>query len=257
VAAGASALCAREGCDLLVLLGDNLYPKGMESASDPRIDAVVSEMYAGVGVPIYLVLGNHDYGTGRDKQRAQWQVDWARKQRDVVLPSLAWRTDVGPARLIGLDTNAVMQFGGDFQQRWLHEQLASSGAVWNVVFGHHPYRSDGPHGNAGFYEGTQELPMLSGSPLKTLFDEELCGQADLYLSGHEHVRQLISHCGTSLVVSGAGASATRVVDRGNDPLFARASLGMAWLELGPDSGVIRFADANGQWDSELFHLTPR
>jgi tartrate-resistant acid phosphatase type 5 len=257
VAAGARALCAREGCDLVVLLGDNLYPKGMESPDDPRIDRVITEMYADIGAPIYLVLGNHDYGSGRDKERARWQVAWAREQKDVVMPSQAWRTDAGPARLIGLDTNAVMQFGGDFQQRWLREQLTSSDAVWNVVFGHHPYRSDGPHGNAGSYEGTQELPMLSGSPLRTLFDEELCGQADLYLSGHEHVRELISYCETQLVISGAGASATRIVDRGNDPWFARASLGMAWLELGPDSGVVRFADANGQWDSELFPITPK
>src|SRR5690349_21656897 len=65
VAVGAARACAARGCDLAVLLGDNLYPRGMESSDDPRISERTVEMYADLGVPLYLVLGNHDYAHGR------------------------------------------------------------------------------------------------------------------------------------------------------------------------------------------------
>lgn len=259
VAAGAARACAVLGCDFVVLLGDNLYPRGMESPHDPRAEERIASMYADAGAPLYLILGNHDYAHGRDRERAAWQIAWADERDGVELPANLWFTDAGPVRLVALDTNAAFQFGTGQQTKWLREQLSGSAATWNVVLGHHPYRSDGPHGNAGTYEGLSYVPWVSGNSLKRLFDEELCGQADLYLSGHEHSRQLISACGVNLVVSGAGASATGIVDRGNDPLFAEGSPGSAWVELGPRSGRVVFVDADGntQAPHEGFPLAPR
>lgn len=256
VARGVKALCERERCDFLLLLGDNLYPRGMQSADDPRMEEIIGAIYEDVAPAVYLVLGNHDYGKGRDKQSASWQIAWVNQRQGFEMPSQAWRMDAGPARIIGLDTNAALQFGGDFQKRWLHEQL-SAPMPWKIVLGHHPYRSNGRHGNAGAYEGTLAVPFVSGSTLRDLFDEELCTGADLYLSGHEHSRQLISWCGVPLVVSGSGASSTEIIDRGNDPLFASASLGSVLVELGPQGGFVRFAGADGDWDSQPFPITPR
>jgi tartrate-resistant acid phosphatase type 5 len=246
VAAGVARACAERGCDLVAVLGDNLYPRGMQTDEDPRMDERIAEMYAGVGAPLYLVLGNHDYGHGRDREAAARQVAWAAERPGIELPANAWVADAGPVRLVGLDTNAVFQFGEAFQARWLRERLAESSAPWKVVLGHHPYRSDGPHGNAGRYDGTRWIPWVSGSQLRALFDRELCGAADLYLAGHDHSRQVLAACGTDLVVSGAGASSTEVVDRGNDPRFARATPGAVWFELVDDGeGLIVLLDADG------------
>ncbi|MEZ4240125.1 MAG: metallophosphoesterase [Myxococcota bacterium] len=245
VAAGVAKACAERGCDLVVLLGDNLYPRGMEADDDPHADERIAQMYAPVGAPVYLVLGNHDYAHGRSRAAAARQIAWAGRTPGVELPANAWVGDFGPARVVGLDTNAVFQFGEDFQARWLREQLDASDAPWKVVLGHHPFRSDGPHGNAGRYDGTRWVPWVSGSALRTLFDGSLCG-ADLYLAGHDHTRQLLEACGTDLVVSGTGASATEIVDNGNHPRFAEATLGAAWFELSADgSGRVVFLDADG------------
>lgn len=255
VAEAVAAVCAERGCDLVVLLGDNLYPDGMEAPDDPRMDERIGDMYAGAGAPLYLVLGNHDYGKGRDAERAGWQVAWATARDAAELPANAWWTETGPALFVGLDTNAAFQFGAGFQSRWLADRLAESDARWKIVLGHHPFRSDGPHGNAGAYEGWSSVPVMSGGGLATLFEERLCGAADLYLAGHDHLRELIDHCGVALVVSGAGAKGTEVVDRGNHPRFASAEPGFAWIELRGDGGTVEFYDQDGARDG-FFALQP-
>lgn len=253
VARGAAAACAERGCDAVLLLGDNLYPSGMESPDDPRADAWLRDLYEPIGAPVYLVLGNHDYARGRDVERAGWLVAWAARTDGFELPGPVWTTRAGPLRLIGLDTNRALQFGEAAQAAWLDEQLDDD-ARWTVVLGHHPLRSDGPHGNAGSYEGTRWLPWASGRSVERLLSV-LCGRADLYLAGHDHSRQLLEHCGVPLVVSGAGGSATGIVDRGNQPRFAQGSPGGAWLELGPEEGRVVFLDADGREDG-AFGLVP-
>lgn len=256
VAAGAAAACARRGCDLVLLLGDNLYPRGMEAPDDPRMDAWIGDLYAPVGAPLYLVLGNHDYGHGRDRARAQWQIDWAAARPGVEMPANTWVLDAGPARFVALDTNAAFQFGEDTQAAFLTEQLAGSTAVWDVVVGHHPLRSDGPHGNAGAYEGLRHVPWVSGEAVRRLLEPAVCGSADLYLSGHDHSRQLLDHCGAALVVSGAGASPTTLTPSGNVRRFGSTAPGAVWIELGPERGQVVFIDADGA-DEASFPVAPR
>ncbi len=253
VAEAARETCEALGCDLVVLLGDNLYPRGMEAPDDPRAEAWIAEPYTPIA-PVYAVLGNHDWND-RDEGRARWQIDWATEREAVELPANAWWMSAGPATFAALDTNAATHFGSGFQADWLTETLDAASTPWKVVLGHHPYRSDGPHGNAGRYEGLGFVPIASGKQLRKLFDRALCGHADLYLAGHDHSRQLLEACGTDLVVSGAGATATKLVDRGNDPRFARATTGFAWIELGPSAGEVRFYDERGALEG-TFALDP-
>ena len=237
--------CAIRGCDLILLLGDNLYPRGMEAPDDPRATGWILQPYAGAGVPIFLVLGNHDYAHGRDRARAAWQIAWAGRTEGVELPGHAWEARIGPLQLLGLDTAAAFQFGAQDQLRWLRQRLEQPRAPWTLVAGHHPLRSQGKHGNAGTYEGWSHVPWLSGAAIERLLSP-LCGRVELYLSGHEHSRQLLEHCGVELVVSGAGASTTPILDRGNQPRFARATPGLVWLELTETDGTLAFIDADGQ-----------
>ncbi len=251
VAAAVQRVCAERGCDLVVLLGDNLYPRGLETPEDPRADAYISDRYAEADAPLWLVLGNHDYGHGRSTQKAAWQVAWAQRTPGVNLPAQTWVVDAGPARLVGLDTNAALQFGEGPQAAWLARAFDDRPDAWRVVLGHHPFRSDGPHGNAGAYEGWRFVPWMSGGSLERLFEDGLCGRADLYLSGHDHSRQLIDHCGATLVVSGAGASTTEIVDRGNAPAFAEATPGLVWIELGIEQATVAFHDQDGAVEGEF------
>jgi len=252
VAGSVAEVCARSGCDAVVLLGDLLYPRGMDAPDDPRAQRLVAAPYASAADRTFLALGNHDYGHGRSRQKAGWVRDWAARTPGIEHPGDAYTVDLGIGSLHVLDTNLAFQWGGQPQRDWLVESLPAVEG-WRVVAGHHPFRSDGPHGNAGSYEGWSGIPFLSGRTLVPLFEQGLCPHADVYLAGHDHSLQLLEHCGVQLLVVGAGAGTTPIVDRGNDPAFAMAEAGFAWLELHADgTGVAVFYDANG---SELARET--
>lgn len=245
VARAIEEVCAARGCDFALLLGDNYYPRGMRSPDDPRIDELVTDVYGGVGVPVVAVLGNHDWGRGLDDDAARWQVEWARAHDFVHMPDRYYSFVAGDATFFALDTTPVF-WGNDREQaRWLREALRGAPTRWRIVFGHHTFRSDGEHGNAGAYEGLRFVPVVRGSPLRRLFEGAVCGAADLYLAGHDHLLQWIEHCDTDLVVSGAGATARELVDRGNDPRFAVSELGFAWIELA-DRMRVAFFDDRGE-----------
>ncbi|MBT3222950.1 MAG: hypothetical protein HN348_28060, partial [Proteobacteria bacterium] len=233
VAVAAGKVCRERGCDFGLLLGDNLYAEGMASADDIRMDQATVDMYGNLGFPFYMVLGNHDYGWKHQVEPALWQVDWANRTEGFHLPKRTYTFSAGPAAFWALDTDTVFWEGHTGHAAWLSKSVAASKAQWKVVFGHHPFRSNGRHGNAGNYDGVP-LPYVRGRPLEKFFEGELCGKVDFYLSGHDHALQWIRHCGVELVVSGAGSAPTPLVDRGNDPEYSASMLGFSWIELRPD-----------------------
>lgn len=245
VAEAIDAVCARRGCDFVVVLGDNYYPRGMQAPDDPRIDELLTAAYASLDLPVYAILGNHDWGHGRDAQAAAWQVDWARAHPFVRMPERYYRFSAAHADFFALDTTPLFYGADAAQVAWLDDALEGSDARWKIVLGHHTFRSNGKHGNAGGYEGLRWVPIVSGRPLKRFFEEQVCGEADLYLSGHDHLLQWISHCGTELVVSGAGATAREIIDRGNDPRFIADATGLAWIEL-TERVTVAFHGADGE-----------
>jgi hypothetical protein len=48
--------------DFAITLGDNFYPRGMESPSDPRWKTLWDDLYNPLRIPFYVSFGNHDYG---------------------------------------------------------------------------------------------------------------------------------------------------------------------------------------------------
>lgn len=256
VADTAAGVCAAHGCDLAVFLGDNLYERGMETPDDPRIDALF-EPYADIGIPLYLVLGNHDYGHGRDAERAAWQIDWAARTPQIELPATTYTLDAGIVSFVALDTTRVFWEGATAQASWLDEQLQVPTSGWRVGLGHHGYLSEGRHGNAGRYEGIPAVPYLSGRSLERLFSDHVCDQLDVWISGHDHILQWIEHCGTHWITSGSGAKATDIVGRGNEPRFASDHPGFAWLAFTDETLTVRFIDAQGTTLFEQTVLKPR
>src|ERR1044071_6451051 len=55
----ASAITKTKPYDAILLLGDNFYPCGVRSATDPKWHVV--DALTHLDIPIYAVLGNHDY----------------------------------------------------------------------------------------------------------------------------------------------------------------------------------------------------
>ncbi|MEU2432647.1 hypothetical protein ABZ611_24645 [Streptomyces sp. NPDC007861] len=77
------------------------------------------------------------------------------------------------------------------QRRWLDSALSASRATWKIMIGHHPYRNNGKHGSAGSYDGFVIGDHTSGIHLKEVYEEVVCGRADLILSGHDHTPQIL------------------------------------------------------------------
>ena len=62
--AGAMAQVAGQGgARFVISTGDNFYPRGVGSVSDPQFRDAFEEVYAAPSLqaPWYVVLGNHDY----------------------------------------------------------------------------------------------------------------------------------------------------------------------------------------------------
>ncbi|HRH00278.1 MAG TPA: metallophosphoesterase, partial [Polyangiaceae bacterium] len=249
VGAAMAAQCRKSGCDFVLLLGDNVYPSGLTSPDDPRMRALFEEPYADVEAPFFPTLGNHDFGgngAGDEFERGQYEVDYTRRSQKWKLPAAYHHFAVRGVELFDLETNSAM-FGRDAtQRREVRAFLAASKAPWKIAFGHHPYRSNGPHGNAGSYEGASGVPIWSGDGVKSYLEGEICGKVDLYLAGHDHSLQWLSErcSGTELIVSGTGSGPTSLP--GTNPAhFQSLELGFVYVVVEGRALTAAFIDTRG------------
>lgn len=273
VASAMKQVCTQEGgCDFAVMLGDNIYDEGVEDAEDARWSAVFEDPYAELDFPFYATLGNHDYGSdplsltsggaGLEPCRGEAQVAYAGVQTKFKMPGTFYQVFLENVELVSLNTTAM--FWADFsfaenlscsyltnvwsfedenekQETQLPLWAQSSTADWRIAFGHHPYLSNGRHGNAGAYELGFEWSLPgSGTELKSFFENYIQGHFDLYLAGHDHsVQDMGEVGGTQWIVSGAGAKASEVEAR-NDAPFYVAELGFVLFDVTPSQMKMTF-----------------
>ncbi|NUP10638.1 MAG: acid phosphatase [Polyangiaceae bacterium] len=219
---------ARGGCDFALYTGDNLYPSGADSADDPQFQTKFEQPYSELDFQFHVVLGNHDYGgdgAGFEFDKAQNEISYSQASTKWSLPSRYYSMKspedlIGPsAEFFMLDTNYILFTGDSEQQDWLDGAIAASNKHWKIGVGHHPYVSNGPHGNAGAYDGLPDwFPVASGANVKDFFDDSVCNKMDVYICGHDHDRQWLNpNCGIEFIVTGAGAKMTDL--EGDNPTF--------------------------------------
>jgi hypothetical protein len=248
VADAIGQVCGQLGCDFALYLGDNFYGTGVDSVDDPQFQSKFEEPYAELDFPFYVSLGNHDYGgdgAGWELWKGQSYVDYSARSDKWTFPDLYYAHEEQHAAFYSLDTTQLF-WGIDADQRsFLQGELASTSAVWTFAFGHHPYLSNGPHGDAGDYEGLSWVPIVNGESIRDFVEAEVCGRVDVYFSGHDHSLQWPrSTCaGTEFIVSGAGAKTTAI--EGGDPAWYESSQpGFLWVELRGRTFTGVFYDAN-------------
>lgn len=264
VAEAVAQVCAERGCAFALGLGDLIYPAGPSSPDDPQFDEKFEEPYAGLDFPFWNVLGNHDNGqdpagvtapaggiglwasAGDHEVAYTYRTD--RASEKWTMPARHYTFDAGPAHFVALDTNTLVFYGvatsaelaARFQEQeaWLAQAVTEGAGPWRIAFGHHPYVSNGPHGDAGEYDGVP-VPGYDGGHLKEVFEERLCDQVDLYLAGHDHNLQWLEpvpSCGrTQFIVSGGGGASTYDLPGDGAARFQAESLGFWWLRLTEDS----------------------
>ncbi len=258
-----AAVCAEQGCDFAMLLGDNLYPTGASSTTDPLWQTAFEAPFAALDLPFYPVLGNHDLGLrGLESWRGDVQVAYSQVSPRWRMPARYHRHELGPVEFLALDTPTMMfdGLGGplqrafsdrvDEQLRWL-DGATSRPAAWRIAYGHHPLRSNGQHGDAGLYERLPVVPVLAGGGVRDALEDHVCGRVDLYLAAHDHNQQWLAETcdGTELIVSGAGANTVPL--RGSHPVrFQDDSLeGFVWIEVRGATLRVQFWNRDG----ELLH----
>ena len=277
--------CALEGCDFVILLGDNIYDSGASSVDDPQWTTKFEDPYRDVELPFYAVLGNHDYGGvlfGRDSgglgnewDKGPVEVMYSARSTKWTMPDTHYTFQVGNVGFVMMDTNSILwddTTNGD-QRAWFPGAVAdlrASGADWIMAAGHHPLRSNGAHGNAGSYESLEiggvdvpiPIPIMDGRNFRRFMHDYVCGNVDFAFAGHDHNRQWLDEpdaCGgTELVVNGAGAK-TKSFDR-DDRNAAHwqndAIEGFMYVHISGDTMIGRFIDSSGAVEYERMLMRP-
>ena len=247
-------VCAAQGCDFALLLGDNFYDVGVTGVDDVQWQDKFELPYAEVDLDFYAVLGNHDYGGTSNLERAGHQIAYTDFSEKWMMPDHFYAHSHSNVDLVALDTSPPMYpislaSIGDRQAPWLDDQFAGfePDDRWRIVYGHHPYLSNGHHGDAGAYDGLPDTITISGAPVGAMLQEQVCGVADLYLAGHDHDRQWLEPTcdGTQLMISGAGSKLRPF--EGAQPVHWSddQTTGFAWLEIDDETITVQFWDRDG------------
>lgn len=243
------AIAAEPGKDAVVVLGDLIYRSGprcpsgqAQGAARALLQRHLGDPLAGLGAPALLVLGNHDVnGSGRDPAREACLLDFAAQQPDLYLPALTYKVDLGPVRLVVINTNHLTQGDAARVRAWLRDAPGPT-----VMAGHHPLRTYGDK-----QEEDRVLPWLRQHKLRP----------DLYLNGHAHLLQAGVYEGIFAVTSGAGsklrAGPTCPPGCGPGQLWGQATHGYSVLEFRGDQLLVQLKDRHGRllWETRR-SLTP-
>ncbi len=192
VAANIVALAKERGIHANMHVGDIIYPRGLKSATDPKLADLYLKPYGALS-EVHLMYGNHEYGDSRAAGVPEVWLEAARtgKAGDARIPqryySRRFIVDGMTIRALFLDTATIAV--DPLQLAWIKGQV-DKGADYTLVFGHHPIYSAGLHGVLPHMEKLL-LPLLEG-------------KADMYVCGHDHNLQLLrTEKGLPLMVSGS------------------------------------------------------
>jgi acid phosphatase len=236
VAASMKSFCTKNECDFALMLGDNFHPRGVQSVDDPQFIKKFEKPYAFLGIPIFAILGEHDWGRNGEMYNWKAEIDYTKKSSFWRMPSDVYSVTFGNLKILALNTNAIPV--SKAQIDWLRNELEKSKARWNLVMGHKPIHSYGYHGDTDFMV-SDVLPIL-------------CGRADLYIASHDHNEQVLrSDCGLPLIVSGSAGKLRTDAAKGPRSLFALAEGGFSYLEVKDAELTVKMVSSEGNILYEL------
>ncbi|MFE5287883.1 metallophosphoesterase [Nocardia sp. NPDC056611] len=273
---------ARDPFSLALALGDNVYEQGPWADDDAQFAAKFENPNHDLDFPWLMVQGNHDNssilpGDGGWLLRGDHEVAYHARSARWFMPSRYYSVRVPQenpvVEFFVLDLNPVAAYlpplfqpywaaDGQFmteQAAWLDRALDESPAPWKIACTHHPYRNNGPHGNAGEYDGLTIDP-IDGRHARDFFEAHVVGRCQFLLSGHDHSLQVLEPTtaskGTRQIISGAAAKSVHGEPSSggkgspNGALYENYdALGFMVLDLTPtsaDLGVYTVDLANGQ-----------
>ncbi len=219
VGEGVERFCRIQVCDIGILLGDNIYPKGVKSISDEQWESKFEKPYRDLVFKFYAALGNHDhYG--------KWQAQVEYKSPRWAMPDRYYKLQFANAAVFVIDTHVI----DENQAAWLDQVLGEDDSKLKIVAGHHPIYSEGSHGDDADTKRIV-LPLLKKHGVR------------LYMNGHDHDQQVILRDDIYYVTAGAGGK-LRDAGSGRYTLFSVSKLGFSHLDL--KSRHLRMIDKAGR-----------
>lgn len=221
--------------DAILLTGDNFYPCGVKAVDDPRWSLV--RPLTRIGVPIFPVLGNHDF-CGEAVPETQTQATGTIPHWRFPAPQYALRTPVADFAFI--NTTPYVRGHETPVASMIRATFASSRKPWRIVVGHHPVVSSGWHG----YFPRDEVGRMR-ELIPTLRETKV----DFYICGHDHHMELLR--GRMLhLVSGAGSAPVPPIKLRTTTVFpeeiSRERIGFAVVEITARTIRVRMYDAKGR-----------
>lgn len=256
VAKQMSKAAATIGSEFVISVGDNFYPKGVQSTQDPHWKVSFEDIYFNYNLQTdwYVALGNHDYNGN-----VQAQIDYSKISRRWSMPDRYFKktvklNDGSKALIVFIDTSPFIKSyysKGDeieynvktqdtiAQKNWLKETLQNTDSTikWKIVVGHHPMYSGGKRKTS---QDTKDIEKL----LTPIFEQY---KVDAYLCGHEHDLQVIKPKTrfTTQFLSGAG-SEIRPTGNREGTIFAISEPGFMTFSLTPKIMLVQLVNGEGK-----------
>lgn len=191
-----------EKCHRIFFLGDLVYPKGIDSISDPELQNKFLKYYEPLlnnnpELIINLILGNHDH----KKDPSAWKsID--KIHEGFFFPNYYYFIDYGGLCFTALDTSFYYYTQKvnemSLQTVWLMQlNPRIKDCKVNVALSHHPLKGDD-------LPGSKDWNGAKG-PLKGFLETYIIGKFDLHITGHVHILHDDGKDeGTRLLISGTG-----------------------------------------------------
>jgi 3',5'-cyclic AMP phosphodiesterase CpdA len=235
VSKGIARVHAATPLDAVILTGDNFYP-----CPPPAVDSerwALMRPLTLLGLPLYPVLGNHDYcGPGPASQlQANGRVaHWHLPGRQYVIRSAV-------ADFVMLDTTPYVYGATGGTEQVVQAAFAKSPkGRRRIVVGHHPILSSGWHGY---------FPKKDVQQMRRLVPALRASGVALYICGHDHHLELVRG-NPQYLVSGAGSDPIPPIKLRLNTVFPPEirweRIGFAVLEVSATRIRVRFYDGEGK-----------
>lgn len=229
----------KKSSSFVVSTGDNFYPNGVISTTDPQWNASFEAVYSdySLNIPWFTCFGNHDYRGSIQAQLDYSNVSrrWNTKERyysfERTIPDSSEK-----AIFIFIDTNPFdetlsRKSHSDLEKQdktaqltWLENTLSKTTAKWKIVIGHHPLYTTGVRRDKMLDVRAAFLPIFEKN------------KVNVYFAGHEHDLQHQKPAGfTHYFVSGAGSEIRPVTIDEVQTKFAASDHGFMSVQLSKDA----------------------
>ncbi len=187
--------------DLIMLVGDAVYPAYSHFAEDFRLMSVYAEQMT--TTPVFLVLGNHEGYGDIEAALASFYLPTNNATGDEKFYSF----DQGDAHFMVLwvDLQSGVDYSpGSVEYRWAEHDLAATDKPWKFMFFHHVWRSSGPHFHDDYDEN--KIPdwiQLEQGPIALAKKYGV----QVVFNGHDHdYERLAPSAGVISFVTGGGGA---------------------------------------------------